>query len=209
MKLLRIVYNKLLPSLFWILLLLALDSPWIAVITLLCAALHEIGHIFVASLVLRRDITMPRAVIYGLRIDTGGIISYKDELLIALGGPFANLLIFFALMPFLSLSEYVTAFAFINLLTAISNLIPLRSYDGQRVILCAISSFATPHLAEAVIHCITLILSATGCFISLFLIGRIGDGYWIFGVFFISFLNEIFANRKNSFTNKKRDFKRF
>ena len=204
MKLLRIVYNKLLPALFWILLLLAFDSLAIAILTLLCAALHEIGHIFIAALMLNRDISMPKAVLYGLKIDTGGIISYKAEFLIALGGPMANLLLFFALIPFLTLSEYVMAFAFINLLTAISNLIPLRSYDGQRLIGCAISSFAPPHIADWVIHCTALTLSALGCFISLFLVGQIGDGYWIFGVFFVSFLSEIFSRSKNFAANKKR-----
>ena len=80
MKMLRIIYNKLLPALFWIVLLLAFDSPWAAMLTLLCAALHEIGHILAALLITDGNISMPKAVIYGLRIDTGGIMSYKQEL---------------------------------------------------------------------------------------------------------------------------------
>ena len=205
MKLLRIIYNKFLPALFWIALLLAFDSPYIAVLTLLCAAWHELGHMLTATLVLKRDISMPKAVLYGLKIDTGGIISYKEELFIALGGPLANILAFLALLPVFRQNEYVIVFAMINLLTAISNLLPLRSYDGQRAISSLLCMIGTPYLADRVIHAICLTLSAAGCFLSLFLIGYIGDGYWIFGVFFVSLLGEILSHRKKNEANKKRE----
>ncbi len=198
MKLLRIVYNKLLPALFWILLLVAFDSLSIAILTLLAAALHELGHIFAATLILNREISMPKAVIYGLRIDTGGIMSYKEELFIALGGPLANLLVFFSAIPLFNTAEYVLVFALLNLLTAISDLIPLRSYDGQRILSALVSTRVDPYVADMVTHYTSLTLSAIGCFISLFLVGITGDGYWIFGVFFVSLLNEILSRRKKN-----------
>ena len=205
MKMIRIIYNKVLPSLFWILLLLAFDSPYMAMLTLFAAAFHEIGHIAVSTFVFNKKISIPKAVMYGLRIDTGACISYKEELLVALGGPGANILAFLLSLPFLYLCEYVYAFCIINLLTAISNLIPLRSYDGQRILSGIVSPFLSPYVSDAIIHFVSLTVASAGCFVSIFLIGRIGDGYWIFCIFFISLINEICIRSKNSFTNKKRE----
>ena len=205
MKMLRIIYNKLLPALFWIVLLLAFDSPWAAMLTLLCAALHEIGHILAALLITDGNISMPKAVIYGLRIDTGGIMSYKQELFIALGGPFCNIGCALASMPLFFINDYAAAFVFINLLTALSNLIPLRSYDGERALSAAVSLLFSPYLADTLKHYVSLAVSALGAILSLFLIGRVGEGYWIFGAFFVSLFNEILSCGKNRCINKKRE----
>jgi len=196
MKMLRIIYNKMLPSLFWIMLLLAFDSVCVTLLTLFAAALHELGHIAAATIVLNKSIPLPKAALYGLRIDTGGIISYREELFLALGGPLANIFIFFTCLPFFYLNDYISAFLFINLLTAISNLLPLRSYDGQRILCCFIAPYVTPYVSETVTHYTCISISSLGCFATLFLIGILGDGYWIFGVFFVTLINEIFVQTK-------------
>lgn len=198
MKMLRFVYNKLFPAFFLLLILFAFDSPFMAVLTLLAALLHELGHIATASVLFNHNISMPKAVIYGLRIDTGSTLSYNEEFFTALGGPAANLLAFFAFIPLFHLSEYAATFALINLFTAVSNLLPLRSYDGQRMLSALISKYASPFLAQQATHCTSLALSTLGCFISLFLVERMGEGYWIFGAFFASFLNEIFVHSRKA-----------
>ena len=205
MKMLRFIYNKILPALFWLMLLLAFDSIYITLLTILAAALHELGHIAAASIVLNRSISLPKAAIYGLRIDTGGIISYKEEFFIALGGPLANILVFFITLPFFRLSDYISTFCFINLLTAISNLLPLRSYDGQRLLTCLIAAHTAPFVTESITRYTCIAISSVGCFTALFLIGRLGDGYWIFGIFFITLLNEILLRSKKQANRKKRE----
>ena len=189
-KFLKRITDRALPLLFWLLLMLAFDSPAMTVLTVAAAITHELGHIAVISFISGGRLTVPRAVISGLRIAPGRMLSYKEEALVAIGGPAINLLVFISLIPFFS-SEYVFTFALLNLLTAISNLIPIYGYDGYRILRAVISKFSTPDFSERLLSSASLLFSSFAVFTSLFFILKIGEGYWIFTVFFVILVKDI------------------
>ena len=196
MRILRVLEERILPILFLLLLMLAFDTAWVTVLTLLVAAIHELGHIGAAILLGVGDMSMPTAVLTGLRIRPSRLLSYREEVIIAMGGPLANILLFLLLLPVIKSSEYVFTLALINLFTAISNLIPIRGWDGHRILIGLLATRLSPEALDTVAHVLTLTLSATATLISLLFMMQIGEGYWIFSVFFVILCREILDNRK-------------
>ena len=193
MKILQKLSDKVLPTLFWVCIMLAFDSPAICILTLSAAAIHEIGHILFAVLIKRGDISLPRATLFGLKIDTGRLLSYKEEAIIAAGGPLVNLGVFLLSLPFFSLNEYVSLVGMINLFTAVTNLLPMRGYDGGRIIRAVLLSRYNIGIVDTVSSILTLLTAASLSVISLIVIMLVGEGYWIFAFFFSVLLSEILA----------------
>ena len=197
MKILTSLSQKILPILFWLLLMLAFDTPAMTVMTVLAAVLHEMGHIAAALAVGCGDVSLPYAALTGLRILPPQLMSYKNEIIIALGGPIANLAVFVILIPFLK-SDYIFAFTIINLLTAASNLLPVGGYDGYRAVRGILITRMSPDAAEIIMCAVSLSFSSVAVFISLFLMMRVGEGYWIFAIFFAVLLKEAFKMQKRA-----------
>ena len=190
MKILKMLSDKVLPTLFWLCIMLAFDSPTICILTLISAAIHEVGHITLAAAVKRGGVSLPRATFLGLKIDTGSLLSYKEEAIIASGGPLFNLVIFVLTLPF-ARSEYLLYLGLINLFTALSNLLPMRGCDGARIIHSIASTRCSAELADRITDALTLLLSAILSVISLLIVMLRGEGWWIFVFFFSALLSEI------------------
>ncbi len=191
MRILRSISEKILPSLFWLVIMLAFDTPAACILTCLAALLHELAHIGAALFISDTEISLPRATLKGLKIDTGRLISYKEELVIAISGPLANVAVFLATLPFFRLSEYLSLFGILNLLTALSNLLPLRSYDGYRALRALLITRVSHERCESIMDFLAFITSATGVLLSLVILMICGEGYWIFAIFFVVFIREI------------------
>ena len=200
MRALRVIYERVLPFLFILFLMLAFDAVWVTVLTLLVAAVHELGHIAAALAVGVGDMSIPRAVLTGLRIRPGRLLSYREEVIVALGGPLANILAFFALLPLTRVNNYIFSLAAINLLTAVSNLIPIRGFDGQRILTGLLASRVSAGVIDTVTRALTVGISAAVALLSLIFMMRVGEGYWIFAVFFAILCREILGNRKSTKT---------
>ena len=178
----------ILPSLFWLSVIFGFDAPYVAVLTVLCAALHEIGHI-TALIYVKGSPSVPKGHITGFRIKRRNVLSYKDEALVLAAGPIANILFALFSVPFIkSQGSYALVFFIINASTAISNLLPCEGYDGYGILYQIFESkeISTKHLENA-----SFLISILLTFFSLYLIGRFGEGYWIFFVFFISLSQKI------------------
>lgn len=116
---------------------------------LTAALLHELGHVFAA----RRCGVPLRSFsieLLGARLDlASGVITYRDELLIAAAGPAVNLASALALYPLISRFGGGAAL-FISALTAASvglaflNLLPVSGFDGGRILYCLLSLFLSP-----------------------------------------------------------------
>lgn len=208
MKILRALGERVLPVLFILFLMLAFDEVWMTVLTLLVAAVHEGGHILAAMLIGAGEISLPRAVLTGLRIRPGRILSYKEEAVVALGGPLINLVLFLLLLPLCRYGEYVSALAAISLLTALSNLIPIRGFDGQRILIGLLSRGLSAATLDRVSSALTLGISAAVALLALFFMMKIGEGYWIFTIFFAVMCREIMGGRKSTKSENSRGFKR-
>ena len=111
---------------------------------LLAVILHELGHIVAArALGVRfRRLALKRT---GLCLITSeaGFPSYDDELICALGGPVAGALSALVargldyLLP--CLAPFVQVFIPLSLALSLLNLLPLRGFDGARILTCFLS----------------------------------------------------------------------
>lgn len=182
---------SILPTLFWVLVLFAFEEKFLAIITLLCALIHECGHLICIILIQKGDFTF-RSVINGFRIRAHGVRSYDEEIIIYLSGPIANVFAFFiCFFMAITINTVFITTAIVNLVTALSNLIPIRGYDGYGAIRAAIKKRGVHDGALKILATVSSALIFTFCVFSLYLIDRYSGGYWIFAVFFVSMIKEL------------------
>lgn len=113
--------------------IISLNSPFNVIITVFSSLLHETGHLMAMSLLGNKPQCV-RFEITGMNIkrQPSMKISTKNELLIALGGPIANALIFLLSCIFLCFSENekICIIAGVNLILMTFNLLPVKRLDG-------------------------------------------------------------------------------
>ena len=184
-KLIKYLSGSLLPLLFWVFALFGFDRKYIAVLTLLSAMMHELGHL-VAYFLICGDIGTPGGRLNGFRIDLAKVkraLSYREQLIITLGGPGINLALWLVLLPLYRRGGYLTALGNISLLTALSSLLPVEGYDGYGILKCILQDRERGELilvAEGASFIITTLVTV----FSLYTMNFIANGIWIFGVFF-------------------------
>jgi Zn-dependent protease len=179
MKFLKLI-SSILPPLFWGLIIFGFEEPYLAVTSLICAMIHELGHLLLTPC----EVKM-RGVVSGFRIAPRGILSYRERLLSYLGGPMANII--FALLCLFPTSlgkGYLQVFAVLNLATAVSNLLPIEGYDGYGIILTVLEAKEANSRSYAILSWVSRAIIMTTCIFSLCLIDRVNGGYWIFAIFF-------------------------
>ena len=174
----------ILPPLFWGLIIFGFEEPYIAILSIISAIIHECGHL----LFMERSGCM-RGVLSGFRIRATGMVTYRQKILGYLGGPMANIILSVVLIPFLG-NEYLRMLAILNLATATSNLLPVDGYDGFGIIMAILESKECPSTAFSILSYVSEGLILCFTIFSLYLMDRVGGGYWIFAIFF-SFLIKI------------------
>ena len=188
-KVLKKIITGILPGLFWFFLIFAFDTPAIAILTLCAAAFHELFHI-IALIAVNKQSGINGSYA-GLRISVFGHMSYKEELAVSLAGPLSNILLGVILLLFFGTEEYLVIFGVVNLLTGASNLLPINSYDGHRILLCTLSLIFGCEKAFFITKWVSFFVLTLLCFFSLYVIGKLNAGYFIFLVFFTYFLKSI------------------
>ena len=187
---LELFAGSILPIIFWVSVIFGFDAPYVAILTILSAIIHEIGH-YSVILYFTEKRTEIRGHATGFRIKQSIILSYPKEIAILLAGPLSNMIIFILTLPFgYLLSGYLKFFGYINLATGISNLLPLEGYDGYGALYTFFRSRGAGHLIKR-LEIFSFIFSITVTFISLHLIDLFGEGYWIFGLFFFTMLSKL------------------
>ena len=191
LRILEGLADRFLPALFWMLLIFGFDDPCIGTITVIAAAIHELGHT-VALLILGRTAKLPEGRLRGLkiRVDT---CSYTDMLIILSSGPLANILVSLFLLPLSGDSPYLKTVILINLATALSNLIPTEGYDGYGFIKCLLEERENAGGIRLLMK-ISFITSVALTFTALYLLSRFNIGYWLFGLFFTIILVKMKEN---------------
>lgn len=189
---------RILPMLFWILLIFAFDNAAIAIMTLLCIIIHEGGH-FLSGFIICGQ-AGASATLSGLRIKFDTVLSYKSELIIAASGPLSNLIASLLLIPFrYFLSGYLFLFLILNLFTAISNLAPISGYDGYRILFCLFSGRLGEERVFLVLEAVSFVFSAILCIFALFLMAFANTGYWLYFIFIAALLKGISRHSKSHF----------
>ena len=182
-----------LPAFFWTLLIFSFDTPDIAVLTLLCAAIHELGHEVYIYLKLGK-LKLPSAELHGMKISGSVMLrfSYREEAMLYASGPLANIVTSLLTLPLIPLEkEYLLCFFAVNLTTALSNLIPIRGYDGYGILSSIMRHSLCEERALRILNHTSLTFTVALCLISLYFVDRLGESYWICAVFTFSLLSEI------------------
>ena len=179
------------------------DSVMIMVVYLAAALLHEIGHILAAK-ALKIDIKEIRFGFSGVRIVTDGrLTSYKSETLLAIAGPFINLCVVSLTLigfwvsgsgfedmisrawSFMSYPDFnaqnIAAFlALSSIMQAALNLLPVKSFDGGRVLYCIVAQMLGERIGERVIDISTMLSCMILWTVALYLMLRVGGGLGIY-----------------------------
>lgn len=189
-EILELFAGSVLPIIFWLSVIFGFDAPYFAVLTIISAVIHEIGH-GIAISALSEKAGKLRGHSTGFRIKENSLISYPREIAVMLAGPLSNILIFLLTLPFgNAFFGYARALGFINLATGLSNLLPLEGYDGYGALLTLLKSRgAQRHIQR--LEEISFVFSILLTFVSLHIIDKFGEGYWIFGLFFFATLSKI------------------
>ena len=109
-EVLELFASSILPIIFWISIIFGFDTPYIAILTILSAAIHEIGHYTMIVYFTERK-TEIRGHATGFRIKHNTFLSYPKEIAILLAGPISNIIIFILTLPFgYALSGYLKFF---------------------------------------------------------------------------------------------------
>lgn len=136
-----------------------------------CAAavFHELGHL-AALLACRVPIRRLRLRLSGAALETGPM-SYRQELLCALAGPAANLL----LLPF---GRYWPRLATLSLLLALFNLLPFPPLDGGRALRAALSPRLREAAVDRVLLFVTIVCALALAALSLWAALALHGGLW-------------------------------
>ena len=195
--------KKLKNGLFFLFLLsvlLAFNAPRVSILVVVAMLVHEGGHALVL-LLLGKSVRGIRFGAVGAKMSYSGRLSYREECLVCIAGPVANLLV--GGLVFLCLhnkNEYFCLFSYVNFFYALTNLLPLPSYDGEKILRILTFHLPYPKVAEHILSLISLLLRCVLLFLSLYLIFYFDIAYQIFGCIFFSLLPD-FA--KEHFSSKK------
>ncbi len=163
----------------------ALILPFILVITgagpimllqmLSAVLIHEMGH-GAAAIILKEKIKELTVEPFGARIALGGSMSYSHELIIALSGPSASLLLF-ALLTAAGRAGYGADY---SLFLGIINLLPVRTLDGGRGLNCLLSYFFGEAVGNSVIGICSAVCIFSIWIFSVYLLLHNGVGFGLF-----------------------------
>lgn len=113
--------------------ILSLKAPSNVLITILSSLIHETGHL-IMMLVIGNKPEIVRFELTGINIIRKQEIrvSNKNEILISLGGPVANAIMFFLCCICLCIynNNSILTFACVNLILMTFNLLPVKRLDG-------------------------------------------------------------------------------
>lgn len=181
-------------ALIYLLWMLLFDRSGIAVMSLLAATLHEVGHL-VAARFMHIPISAMRFDLLGARIDVKGrILSYGEEWLLCMAGPLSSLVFSLIGSFFWSHTKLAIAFSCASLLLGFLNLLPIQTFDGGRMLECALLSFTTPQKTGSILRgCTFLFLWLLWAF-SAYLMIKIADGITLF-FFTLTLLARFFEGR--------------
>ena len=181
------------------LLALALNHSLLSFAAILAASLHELSHIFTA-LALNSPLYSLKIGILGASLSMPREIdSYKNEILIALAGPAANIVCLFLLLPFAdSMCEFGQMFMVASLFLGILNLMPISDFDGGRILFCAVAMKGSLASARGIINICSFIFVFALWSLSVYMIIRLGASLSLF-VFSASVFCKIFIKPKSEF----------
>ncbi|MBR6727599.1 MAG: hypothetical protein IKM08_05355 [Clostridia bacterium] len=157
---------RITPGAVLLLLTLAPHRDLLFLATLTAAAVHECGHLLAAN-VLKIPIRMLEIDLMGAKIHPAAALpSYRAELLLAGAGPLFSLLL--ALPALLIGHAFGAALLSATLSFALFNLLPIRGFDGGRILGSALAALLGTEKADRILFLSTylsllLLFSLSAC----------------------------------------------
>ncbi len=190
-------------------------GPIMALSYILCVAVHEAGHFFVAK-ALGYKLSNFSLCPYGVALNLNGqTIDNADEYKIALAGPLANLVFAFLVFGlwwcFPNLYGLTYPLVEISVVLALVNLLPAYPLDGGRIFMTLTRTFLSGKVAGRLTKIFNIILSA-GFFVLFFVMCFINFNptFLMFAVFLVmGFLDLSFVTKYekiNIFCKKNKNF---
>lgn len=182
-------------AIVYLLFMLFCDKSGLAAMSLLAAGLHEIGHL-IAARAMKIPIGAMRFDLLGARIDVKGrMLSYGEEWLLCASGPLSSLVFSLIGAFFWTHSGLAIAFSCASLLLGLLNLLPIQTFDGGRMLECALLSFTTPQKTGSVLRGCTFFFLWLLWAFSAYLMIKIADGISLF-FFTLTLLARFFESRE-------------
>lgn len=182
-------------AILYLLFMLLFDKSGLAAMSLLAAALHEVGHLLAAK-AMKIPIAAMRFDLLGARIDVEGrILSYGEEWLLCASGPLSSLVFSLIGSIFWRHTQLAISFSCASLLLGFLNLLPVQTFDGGRMLECALLSFTTPKKTGSILRGCTFFFLWLLWALSAYLMIKIADGISLF-FFTLTLLARFFESRE-------------
>ena len=162
----------------------------------LAVAWHEAGHLSAARLLGIRVEEVEFGLL-GARIRVSGILSYRAEGLLAAAGPAASFCGALLAAPFASTVFFGQVCA-LSLILGVLNLLPVRSFDGGRILYCLLAARGGEALFAPVLRCVSFAFLTLIWAFSVYLLLRAGSGVSWLG-FSASLLFRFFEENRSAF----------
>ena len=159
---------------------------------LLSVTLHEVGHILTARLLGLRFSSLTLSPMGAALMPLGGMGGYREEILVALAGPAVNLLSAI-LLPKPSQNSFLDVFVTSSKFLGLLNLLPIRSFDGGRILLCTFSHTGKPRCGERILAASSFLFRFLFWTFSAYLLLRVGASLSLF-VFSCSLFCRLFVD---------------
>ncbi len=173
---------------------LLLSHSFFALAAFLSVLIHELAHIAAAKL-LKIRLTECKIGIYGAGLSPDSKqFSYKDEIFLCFAGPVSNYISILLLLPlYLYLkNDFLLYFLLSSLILGTLNILPIKSFDGGRILYSILCIFKDPFLAETTLSVISfLLIFIIWCF-SVYLLLVAGAGLSLF-IFSLSLFSRFFV----------------
>lgn len=143
-------------------LMLLMDLNTLVYMSLVGAAMHELGHILMMCLLKSRPVLL-EIKIFGARLvfDESVSISVKNEILTALAGPAVSLILGFIMLLlfyFSAENESLLYCSYVNFALAFFNLLPVADLDGGRMLYYSLLYFFNERLAGRICLIVSVFL---------------------------------------------------
>ena len=160
------------------------EAPAVWLLFFSALAFHEWGHLCAFRL-LRAEVPALRLVGVGARLSVRLPLLPWEEAVVALAGPFFNLLFALLALRFGRGGFFLLAAA-VHLLFALGNLLPFGASDGERLLRLLLRRLL-PRFAEEALRFLSLLCLAIFFYFCLFLYYLTGNGLCgvFFGLFFL------------------------
>ncbi len=172
--------------------LLLTDRSLLCLSAFLAASFHELGHLCAAK-ALRIPIRSLRLDLLGARMDAAGrMLSYGEEWLLCAAGPIFSFVLSACLSVFWEVSRFSQLLSCASFVLGLLNLLPIRSFDGGRMLASALSASFGETVSDYVLKLCSFLCLFLLWAVSVYFLLTVGDGLSLF-CFSMSLFSHFFA----------------